>query len=56
MFLIPGYAIVMKAVGLEVPEPQRLELVRYLSNLQREDGGWVSPRPALYHWTVASIK
>eukprot|EP00039_Didymoeca_costata_P000295 m.45021 g.45021 ORF g.45021 m.45021 type:complete len:725 (+) comp10173_c0_seq4:117-2291(+) len=39
MFLLPGYAIVMYVTGLTVPEPYRLEIVRYLSNTQI-DGGW----------------
>ena len=40
MFLLPGYAIVMHCTGLRVPEPYRLEIIRYLSNLQGVDGGW----------------
>ena len=34
MFLLPGYAIVMHCTGLRVPEHYRLEIIRYLTNLQ----------------------
>ena len=40
MFLLPGYAIVTYITGTPVPEENRLEIVRYLSNLQTEEGGW----------------
>lgn len=40
MFLLPGYAIVHHICGVTVPEENRREIVRYLSNLQAEDGGW----------------
>eukprot|EP00050_Salpingoeca_kvevrii_P016478 m.55791 g.55791 ORF g.55791 m.55791 type:complete len:728 (-) comp6961_c0_seq1:3499-5682(-) len=40
MFLLPGYAIVMHITGTPVPEPTRVEIIRYLSNMQQPDGGW----------------
>ena len=40
MFLLPGYAIVMYITKQTVPEPLRLEIIRYLSNLQTSEGGW----------------
>lgn len=39
MFLLPGYAIVMHAAGITIPEHIRLEIIRYLSNMQSEEGG-----------------
>ena len=40
MFLLPGYAIVMHITKAPVPEANRLEMIRYLSNMQTPDGGW----------------
>eukprot|EP00040_Diaphanoeca_grandis_P034707 m.216523 g.216523 ORF g.216523 m.216523 type:complete len:721 (-) comp33210_c0_seq1:416-2578(-) len=40
MFLLPGYAIVMHITKVQVPEPHKLEIIRYLSNMQTSDGGW----------------
>ncbi|KAI8097506.1 terpenoid cyclases/protein prenyltransferase alpha-alpha toroid [Halteromyces radiatus] len=41
MFLIPGLVIVYYITGTPVPEPMRLELIRYLLNrAHSEDGGW----------------
>lgn len=40
-FLIPGLVIVHYITGVPVPEPMRLELIRYLLNRAHpEDGGW----------------
>ena len=41
MFLLPGYAIVYHVTGTPIPEPNRLEIIRYLSNMQSADGGCV---------------
>ena len=40
MFLLPGFAIVMYVTKQVVSEPLRLEIIRYLTNLQTDDGGW----------------
>jgi hypothetical protein len=40
MFLLPGYAIANHVCGVEIPPENKLEIIRYLSNLQSEDGGW----------------
>ena len=40
MFLLPGYAITTYITKTPVPEPLQLEIVRYLSNMQADDGGW----------------
>ncbi|KAG0174988.1 Lanosterol synthase (Oxidosqualene--lanosterol cyclase) [Apophysomyces sp. BC1034] len=41
MFLIPGLIIAHYVTGVPVPEPTRLELIRYLLNRAHpEDGGW----------------
>lgn len=41
MFLIPGLMIVYYITGVPIPEPMRLELIRYLLNRAHpEDGGW----------------
>ncbi|KAI8073800.1 terpenoid cyclases/protein prenyltransferase alpha-alpha toroid [Gongronella butleri] len=40
-FLIPGLIITYYITGTPVPEPMRLELIRYLLNrAQKDDGGW----------------
>ena len=40
MFLLPGYAIVMHITETPIPESSRLEIARYLTNLQTAEGGW----------------
>eukprot|EP00124_Ichthyophonus_hoferi_P001250 Ihof_evm17s60 gene=Ihof_evmTU17s60 len=40
MFLLPGYAIATYITGVPVPEENKLEIVRYLSNQQSIEGGW----------------
>ena len=40
MFLLPGYAIVMHITGLPVADHLRTEIIRYLSNMQSDEGGW----------------
>ncbi|KAF7732312.1 Lanosterol synthase (Oxidosqualene--lanosterol cyclase) [Apophysomyces ossiformis] len=41
MFLIPGLVIAHYVTGVPVPEPTRLELIRYLLNrAHSKDGGW----------------
>eukprot|EP01134_Creolimax_fragrantissima_P003456 CFRG3456T1 len=40
MFLLPGYAIVNYLTKNPVPSSHKLEMIRYLSNMQNEDGGW----------------
>jgi hypothetical protein len=40
MFLLPGYAIVMHITQTPVPDATRLEILRYLTNLQTPEGGW----------------
>ncbi|KAI8978140.1 terpenoid cyclases/protein prenyltransferase alpha-alpha toroid [Pilobolus umbonatus] len=41
MFLIPGLVIVHYITGVPVPDPMRLELIRYLlTRAHKEDGGW----------------
>lgn len=40
-FLIPGLIITYYITGTPVPEPMRLELIRYLLNrANKDDGGW----------------
>lgn len=40
MFLMPGYIFAYFISGTPMPEQHRLQMIRYLSNWQREDGGW----------------
>ncbi|OBZ83320.1 Lanosterol synthase [Choanephora cucurbitarum] len=41
MFLIPGLMIAYYVTGTSIPDPMRLELIRYLLNrAHAEDGGW----------------
>ncbi|KAJ2964488.1 hypothetical protein NQZ79_g634 [Umbelopsis isabellina] len=41
MFLIPGLIITHYITGVPVPEPMRLEIIRYLLNCaNKDDGGW----------------
>jgi lanosterol synthase len=39
-FLIPGFVITAYITKTALPEQHRLELIRYLTNKQNEDGGW----------------
>lgn len=40
MFLMPGLIITLYCVGHELPVEHKKEMIRYLFNQQREDGGW----------------
>lgn len=40
MFLIPGLVIAYHVASVEFPEEQRVELIRYLRNLETSKGGW----------------
>jgi squalene/oxidosqualene cyclase-like protein len=40
LFLMPGMIITCYITGVPIAEEVRLEMIRYLSNCQREDGGW----------------
>lgn len=42
MFLLPGYAIVMHVTNTPIPDTHKLEIIRYLSNTQSPDGGYVN--------------
>lgn len=39
-FLYPGLVITMYITQSPIPEPQRLELIKFLHNSVNEDGGW----------------
>ncbi|KAJ3190238.1 Lanosterol synthase (Oxidosqualene--lanosterol cyclase) [Gaertneriomyces sp. JEL0708] len=40
-FMTPGYVITMYICKQEIPEPSRIEMIRYLLNTaNKEDGGW----------------
>lgn len=41
MFLLPGYAIAMHCTNTPIPEQNKLEIIRYLTNMQSVDGGYV---------------
>lgn len=40
MFLMPGLVITCHISGVDLGEERKLEMIRYLLNEQREDGGW----------------
>ena len=40
MFLLPGFAIVMYITKQPIEDELKAEIIRYLSNLQTEEGGW----------------
>lgn len=40
MFLLPGFSIVCHLTNVPVEDAVRLEIIRYLTNLQTADGGW----------------
>ncbi|XP_003383177.1 PREDICTED: lanosterol synthase [Amphimedon queenslandica] len=40
LFLLPGLIIVYHVTGLQFEDHQRLEMIRYLRNVQNPDGGW----------------
>eukprot|EP01104_Vermistella_antarctica_P006072 TRINITY_DN16801_c0_g1_i1.p1 TRINITY_DN16801_c0_g1~~TRINITY_DN16801_c0_g1_i1.p1 ORF type:complete len:741 (+),score=159.05 TRINITY_DN16801_c0_g1_i1:57-2225(+) len=40
MFLMPGLVITCFVTGVELHQEQRLEMIRYLTSQQRDDGGW----------------
>lgn len=40
LFLLPGLIFTCYLSETELPLPYRLEMIRYLTNHQREDGGW----------------
>jgi len=40
MFLMPGMVITHYVTQTEIPEPTRQQMVKYLFNHQRSDGGW----------------
>lgn len=37
---LPGLVIVCHVTKTPLSEPQKAEMIRYLRNMQREDGGW----------------
>ena len=40
LFLTPGLVIAMHVTGQHFPEPERLELIRYILGKRRPEGGW----------------
>lgn len=40
LFLMPGLVITAYITGTPFTEPERLEMIRYLTNQQNDDGGW----------------
>ena len=40
LFLLPGFLIVSRVCSISLTREERQEMVRYLRNCQREDGGW----------------
>ena len=40
MFLMPGLVFTCYITGFELEAEQKLEMIRYLQNQQRKDGGW----------------
>src|SRR3990167_3116784 len=40
MFLLPGLIITCYITGVSINGPRKSEMIRYLLNTQREDGGW----------------
>jgi len=40
MFLTPGLVIAMHVTGQTFTEQERVELIRYLLNKRRPEGGW----------------
>lgn len=40
MFLLPGLVITCYITGVEIAQEKRYQMIRYLKNTQREDGGW----------------
>ena len=40
MFLLPGLVITSYITGYNLKEEQKIEIIQYLKNTQREDGGW----------------
>jgi len=40
MFLMPGLIITCFITNTDLGAPRRAEMIRYLRNQQREDGGW----------------
>ena len=40
MFVLPGFVIGMYVTHTPIPEEWKIEMIRYLSNKAKEDGGW----------------
>ncbi|KAL1747921.1 terpenoid cyclases/protein prenyltransferase alpha-alpha toroid [Schizophyllum fasciatum] len=40
MFLLPGFVIGSYVSGMPFKDPERREMIRYLINMAKEDGGW----------------
>lgn len=40
MFLLPGLLITCYVCGVSLDDSKKLQMIRYLTNTQREDGGW----------------
>lgn len=40
MFLLPGLVIGSYVTGMPFKHEERLEMIRYLLNMAKEDGGW----------------
>ncbi|KAI0239333.1 Lanosterol synthase (Oxidosqualene--lanosterol cyclase) [Massospora cicadina] len=40
LFLLPGFVIAHYVTGFAIPDPVRIEIIRYLCNSRNSDGGW----------------